>query len=142
MKSFFNYKSFPFLLAVLFFSTNSLSAQIGSDVCSTYSIVAQSCVGECGNPGVLEYQTTICDAKIEDMCVSNIGSSLCPTHRAFAFIWADGNLVERGEITSVGSSVSFSVPCGSRVRVEVHAYDLVTGINCVRLGELNFALRR
>lgn len=142
MKSIFNYKALSLLLAVLFFSANSLSAQISSELCAATAIVAESCVGECGNPGVIEYKATICDAKIENLCVSNIGSSLCPTHRAFAFIWADGNLVDRGEITSIGSTVSFSVPCGSDVRVEVHAYSLVTGINCVRLGELNFALKR
>ena len=134
---------FSLLLLASLFVNSELFAQPSFSLCGTYDIVAESCVGACGNPGELSYEVTPpCPAITVPMCLNNIGSNLCPSHRAIAKIKVNGQLVASGDITVVGSSISFSAPCGAVVKVVVHAFDVVPGIECIQLGELKFALRR
>ncbi len=135
-----NFKPLVLLFAVLFFSSTLLSAQ-STTSCTYGTIVAQSCVGNCGVQGNINYDLNICDAKVVPMCVNTISTNLCPSHRAIAVVRVNGQVVTSGDITSLGSSLSFSAVCGSNIDVTVMAYHLVKGIVCVQFGELDFALK-
>ena len=140
-------KSFTFrstllaLIAFLAFNTSGMAQDLSA--CYNYDVVAESCVGECGNPAELKYEVTgPCTSRMVPMCLRNVSSNLCPSHRGVAFVYVDGQPIVRGDITTVGSTLSFSAPCGSVVKVVVNAIDVVPGIECVRLGNLKFALSR
>lgn len=130
------------LLMALCFGVNTESqAQIGITPCQTYPIVAANCVGACGNPSTLSYTIPpLCSSLVQNLCLTNESSSLCPSYGAKAAIYVNGALAATGNITAVGSSISFQAPCGASVKVKVQA-SYIGGPLCVWLGNLNYALR-
>lgn len=127
----------------LIFSIQAKAQNSELSSCASYNIVAESCVGACGNPGELSYTVPIpCSSLSVPLCLSNISSNLCPSHRAIARILVNGQFVAQGDITAVGSNISFSAPCGANVKVVVYAFDVVPGVVCVQLGDLKFALSK
>lgn len=129
------------LLAFSLISINT-NAQIISPAPCPYNIVASNCVGACGNPTGITYSTPICASFVERFCLTNDGSSLCPNNDAFARIYVNGVLVASGNITAVGSSISFSAICGANIVVKVGAFNNGSPIQCVWLGNLNYSLRK
>lgn len=110
--------------------------------CNQYSVVASGCVGTCGVPGTLSYTVTPTNQRAVPLCLQNLSSSLCPNTGAFARVYVDGTLVASGNITAVGSTVSFVAQAGSTVKVLVTTFPINNGIQCVWLGNLNFGLKR
>lgn len=140
-----NLKSLPaiFAFALSMFLFNGANAQTGARSCDNYTKVASSCVGVCGNPSEINYTYTLCEGFVGNFCVINDASSLCSTHVAAAWIYVDGVLEATGNITQVGSTISFKAECGSEIRVVVRAKpkdDTVT--QCVWLGKLDYSLRQ
>ncbi len=144
MKKVFTSPFSLFLGMFLFFATQTAFAQNdGLYTCANSTILAESCVGECSNPGELTYTLSgPCPSLIVPVCLSNISSNLCPSHRAIARVKVNGQFVTQGNITQVGSNIAFSAPCGSTIKVVVYAFDVVPGIECVQLGNLKFALSK
>jgi len=127
----------------LFFSIEA-TAQISSNNCANWNQVATSCVGACGSSSTISYPV-LCVSSVSKtvrFCVRNEASSLCPNTGAVATVFIDGNPVSTSVITPVGSTISFSAKCGSKVKVVTTTYPLNNGIHCVWQGELTVGLRR
>ncbi len=141
-------KNVKFVLSLAAFFCFSMmsqqaAAQIVSSACQTYTVVGQSCVGACGDPGEIAYTVAgPCSEFLVDMCVSNDQTSLCPTHGVKAGVYVNGTLVATGDLTNLGSSIGFSAPCGSVVKVIASLYERKSDTVCVWLGEVDFSLRR
>lgn len=126
----------------LFFCFSFLNLSTADAQCN-FTPVAKNCAGACGNPGIIEYELgPLCSAFATNFCVTNEGSNLCPSHDAIAYVFANGNLIAQGDITAVGSSLSFSALCPSKITVVVFATPNNTGIQCIQLGSVGFYLRR
>lgn len=121
---------------------HTAEAQIITPGCN-FTPVAKGCVGACGNPGVIEYKFgPLCSSLSGNFCVTNEFTNLCPSHDAIAYVFDDGNFVTSGNITALGSSLSFSAQCPSKITVVVLATPNGSGINCVQFGNLGFYLRK
>lgn len=146
MRRFVSFGAMALFVCFSIFTTLSTTAQstsITADL-SCYSLkpVAKGCVGECGNPAIIAYSFgPNCYQYVRNMCVTNEGGNLCPSHDATAYVVINGQLVASGDITNAGSTVSFTANCGDQIKVYVIAQQNLTGSLCVKLGNLGFALR-
>jgi hypothetical protein len=131
-----------FFMAIALFSFNNADAQISISPCPTYNVVASGCVGSCGNPTGIIYTSSFCVTRKEKFCLSNDGSNLCPNMDAKAVIYVNGVQVASGNITAVGSSISFSAPCGANIKIKVGAVSNGNPIQCIQLGDLYYSLRK
>jgi hypothetical protein len=61
---------------------------------------------------------------------------------AKAVIYVNGVQVASGNITAVGSSISFSAPCGANIKIKVGAVSNGNPIQCIQLGDLYYSLRK
>ncbi|MGD1845820.1 MAG: hypothetical protein ACFB10_10550 [Salibacteraceae bacterium] len=143
MQRLFSTGAITFLFCFTFLFSQTATAQLVDKSCNFFTPVAKECVGECGNPGIINYNVgPLCSSFVENFCVTNEGSNLCPSHDALAFVFVNNVLVATGDITNVGSSVSFQAPCNSQIQVIVVAQPNLSGSLCVKLGSLGFYLRR
>lgn len=130
------------ICSLSFISFESKSQIISSSRCNTWQGVAKDCVGSCGLTSSMVYQG-VCSGSslITNYCVTNVGSNLCPSHEVLTTVFANGVIVASGNLTAVGSSLSFSAPCNSFISVFDQA-SYVGGINCIQLGEAYLKLRK
>ena len=117
-------------------------------------IVGTGCVGDCSGPGgggaavarsAGNPQITYVvpgNVPFQFLCLQTDASSLCPNTGAFARIYRNGVQVAQGDITAVGSTISFFALSGDIVTVEVSLFGINNNIDCVWLGNLNFSLRK
>ena len=102
--------------------------------------VATGGVGESGSSRQVVHQV---EAKIQKlMLLKTTESSLCPDHGAVASLLVDGKLAASGVITDVGDSIQATADPGAWVVGIVHTFPLFNDIRCIRLGELEFELRK
>ena len=136
-------KVFPMLILVLSITWGmQVQAQPSlSASCST--VVGSSCVGTCAPVGFISYNVSPpCTALVENLCVETTNSSLCPSHIAIAWVYVNGVLTTRGNITATGSTLGFSAPCGANVQVVVTTRLVNPNIQCVWFGNVDFVLKR
>jgi len=123
-------------------SMNETKAQVVVSACQSWTPVASGCVGACANPSFISFTNSPCTSIVSNFCLTTDASSLCTSHDAYARVFVNGNVVAGGNITTVGSAISFSALCGDNISVIAVASPNGSGISCVWLGDLNYSLRR
>ena len=131
------------LVAFSVICSTQVNAQVISSACTSLPIVGSTCVGACAPSGEIEHQVgPLCTAAVVNLCVNTGSSSLCPSHIAVARVFVDGVLTAAGNVTAAGSTLSFSAPCGSKVKVIVKIKHVNPNIQCIWLGEVNVNLHQ
>ncbi len=137
-------KAFVILLvscmSLISFDANS---QISDISCANWTQVGTTCVGACANVGVINY-SVLCPSDVRGVrfCVRNEATSLCPNTAALVKIYVNGSYVAGGDITPLGSSITFAARCGSTVKVVAYTVYLGGPIQCVWQGQTTVGLRR
>ncbi|MBL4707942.1 MAG: hypothetical protein JKY48_05815 [Flavobacteriales bacterium] len=123
-------------------SFEAKSQIISVNPCNSWQGVAKDCVGSCGLNSSMGYQG-VCSGPslMTNYCITNVGSNLCPSHEVLTTVFANGAIVASGNLTAVGSSLSFSAPCNSFIYVYDQA-SYIGGINCIQLGQAYLKLRK
>ncbi|MGD1845821.1 MAG: hypothetical protein ACFB10_10555 [Salibacteraceae bacterium] len=131
---------------VFFFSLlqyNATAQSFTAANCCNATPVAKECVGASSHPSVIQYQLgPLCSSLATQFCVTTEFSNLCPSHDATAFVFVDGVFVTSGDITDVGSCLSFTAQCPALITVVAFANPNGSGINCIQLGNACFYLRQ
>ena len=131
------------LVAFTLFCSQQMNAQVLSLPCTAAPVVGSTCVGACGPVGVINHTVgPLCTSAVVNLCLNTASSSLCPSHAAFAVVYVNGVIVAFGNVTSAGSTLSFSAPCGSNVRVVSRIRMVNPNINCFWLGEVDLNLHQ
>lgn len=116
-------------LLLLFVSAGTAHSQL-----STSAPLLTGCVGACGS----SYSGSF-TAPTDRVYKFKATSSLCANHDAFAAIYVDGSLQWAGQLFN-GTEAKFEAKAGHTVTVIAGISPNGNPIQCVWLGEVNFAV--
>lgn len=111
-----------------------LTPTAGQSQISTSSPLLTGCVGACGSSFSGSFV-----APTERVYRFSATSSLCPNHDAFAAIIVNGSVEWSGQVVN-GTNVKFKAEAGHTVTVLAGIAPNGKPIQCVWLGEVNFAV--
>lgn len=126
-------RSFSILVAGLLLMILSVGNSHGQIITSSVPVLS-GCVGACGSSYSGSF-TSSTDRTYKFKAVS----SLCPNHDAYAAIYVNGSLAWSGPIHQ-GAEAKFEAKAGHDVLVIAGIYPNGKPIECVWLGEVNFAV--
>lgn len=121
---------------------NSIGTKHPPFTCQNGTLRGQACIGACGNGTLAITPPIFCPPNsFKRFCLVNVGSSLCPNTNAGVNVIANGQLVASGDITAIGSIVTWIAPCSANIVVIPFTYHNGQKIECIWQGELYYEVR-